>query len=427
VPRLPDARFAPDCTITVDGAPVPAHAGESVAVALLAAGRPLVARSAKYHRPRGPFCLAGTCHGCLARVEGHPNQRTCRVPCRDGLAVESQHGVPSARCDLLATLDALYARGLDHHHLMTWNGAANRAAVALSRRLAGLGTLPDRVTPRAPPPQVERFDALVVGGGPAGLGAAEQLAAAGRRVLLVESEARLGGRLRAALRLEGDPPPAWPAEVAAALDRASGEVALRATALGLWGDGGFPLAAIREDRGGRLRLVRAPHVVLATGTAALPPAIPRNDLPGVLAARGLAVALAEDGLVPGGRAAVIGDGGEASALAERLRAAGMEVRQAPDAAAAHGRSRVAAVSLGTGERIACDVLAFAGARAPASELPRAAGVPCELDPASGGFRARADARGGTGVPGLWVAGEVAGAASAVEAADAGRRAAEDAA
>ncbi|HET9599485.1 MAG TPA: 2Fe-2S iron-sulfur cluster-binding protein, partial [Anaeromyxobacteraceae bacterium] len=201
MPRLPDARFAADCTITLDGAPVPARAGESVAVALLAAGRPLVARSAKYHRPRGPFCLASTCHACLARVDGQPSQRTCRVPCRDGLAVESQHGVPSARHDLLAAVDAVYAHGLDHHHLMTWNALANRAAVAVSRQLAGVGTLPDRPPARPASPAVERFDALVVGGGPAGLGAAERLAARGRRVLLVESEARLGGRLRAALGL----------------------------------------------------------------------------------------------------------------------------------------------------------------------------------------------------------------------------------
>ncbi|HVI93236.1 MAG TPA: 2Fe-2S iron-sulfur cluster-binding protein, partial [Anaeromyxobacter sp.] len=45
MPRLP--AFAPDCTILVDGAPVRARRGEPIAVALLAAGRPLVARSAK--------------------------------------------------------------------------------------------------------------------------------------------------------------------------------------------------------------------------------------------------------------------------------------------------------------------------------------------------------------------------------------------
>ena len=55
MPRLTDPRFATDCTVTLDGHPVPARAGESVASALLAAGRQVLSRSANYHRPRGPF------------------------------------------------------------------------------------------------------------------------------------------------------------------------------------------------------------------------------------------------------------------------------------------------------------------------------------------------------------------------------------
>src|SRR5918911_3586521 len=163
MPRLPDARFAPDCTIEVDGRLIRARTGESVAVALVAAGRPLIARSVKYHRPRGAFCLAGSCHQCLARVDGEPNRRTCRTPCRSGLVVETQNALPTAAHDLLAAVDRVYAHGLDHHHLMTWSALANRAAVAASRQVAGLGRLPDRVPPRAPPALEEEFDAVVVG------------------------------------------------------------------------------------------------------------------------------------------------------------------------------------------------------------------------------------------------------------------------
>ena len=42
MPRLPD--FPEDCTISFDGRRVPARSGESIASALLAAGRPLVSR-----------------------------------------------------------------------------------------------------------------------------------------------------------------------------------------------------------------------------------------------------------------------------------------------------------------------------------------------------------------------------------------------
>src|SRR5690242_21410116 len=105
MPRLRDARFATDCTILVDGDPVPARAGESVTSALLAAGRPLLSRSAKYHRPRGPFCLAGACTACLVRADGEPNVRACRTACRAGLVVETQNALGGAARDLLGAID----------------------------------------------------------------------------------------------------------------------------------------------------------------------------------------------------------------------------------------------------------------------------------------------------------------------------------
>jgi len=425
MPRLPDPRFAPDCAIEVDGRPLPARAGESVAVALLAAGEALVARSAKYHRPRGPFCLAGTCHACLARIDGVPNRRTCRVACRPGLAVESQNALPSARRDVLGAIDLVYAGGLDVHHLATWSQPANRGAIAFSRRLAGTGTLAS-----APPPPVglaveeEPFDALVVGGGPAGLAAAEALAAAGLRLLLAESDRALGGRLRAALALPGDPPLGWASDVAAGVTRAGGQAQTGLTALGVWRDGASPLVLLRvEEEPRRLRLVRAPRLVLATGGVALPPLFPRNDLPGIFAARAVARALAEEGLVPGERALVLGDGAEAGAVAERLAAAGMTVRRAEEVTEARGRHRINSARIGGGH-VRCDTLAFAGPRAPASELARQVGAEVEREPASGGYRVRAAADGATAVRGVRAAGEVTGPMSAADAAAAGRRAGE---
>jgi sarcosine oxidase subunit alpha len=422
---LPDPRFQPDCTIEVDGRRVAARAGESVAVALLAAGRVLVARSAKYHRPRGAFCLAGSCHACLARVDGVPNRRTCRTPCHEGLSVTTQNALPTARSDVLGAIDHLFGRGLDHHHLATWNAAANRAAVAFSRRLAGLGRLPDQPPAPSPPAAVEHADALVVGAGPAGLGAAEALARAGRGVLLVEAEPVVGGRLRARLALPDDPPPGWAEASAGAVRGAGGDVACATTALGTWRDGTrLVVALLVAGDPPRLRLVRPDRLVLATGSSALPPLFPRNDRPGVYAARGLLCALAESGAVPGERAVVLGRGPEAAATADRLGAAGMEVARVEEVAEALGGRRLSGVVLPGGRRVACDTLAFAGPRAPASDLARTAGAEVALDAESGGFAVRAGVAGETSVPGVWVAGEVTGAMSAAEALGAGRRAGE---
>lgn len=63
-------------TILVDGAPMEARAGESVALALLAAGLPLTAH-----------CLMGVCCRCLCRIGGRPGELACQVTVTEGLEV----------------------------------------------------------------------------------------------------------------------------------------------------------------------------------------------------------------------------------------------------------------------------------------------------------------------------------------------------
>jgi sarcosine oxidase, subunit alpha len=430
MPRL--AGFPTDCTITLDGERIPARTGEPLASALLAAGRLVVSRSSKYHRPRGAFCLAGSCGTCLVRADGVPNRRACRTPCAQDLAVETQNAFPGARRDVLGILDAITPHGLDHHHLATWSALANRAAVSVARRLAGLGHLPSApaaLAARAAGREAaaeERFDALVVGAGPAGLAAAEALAEAGRRVLLAEQEAASGGRLRCRLGLAGEPDLSWAVRVEARVRAAGGEVARGTSALGLWHDGGAPIAALAVDGPPpRLRLARPGRIVLCTGGYPRPLAIPGGDRPGVFGGRGLAAALAEHGVLPGLRIAVVGPGEEAEALGAAFARAGARVERAASAegGSVRGHARVRALEL-PDRRIRCDAVAVASAPVPASELARELGAEIDLDAASSGFAVRASPGGATSVPGLFAAGEVAGAVDGARAAEAGRRAGE---
>ncbi len=423
MPRLPG--FDTDCTISFDGEVVPARRGEPVAGALLAAGRVVLSRSAKYHRPRGAFCLAASCAGCLVRIDGLPSQRACRTPCREGLSVESQNAIPDARHDLLGSIDRLTPRGLDHHHLATFSVSANRAAVAISRRLAGVARLPDPEALgafEARPIAEERVDALVVGAGPAGLAAAEALAEAGRRVLLADDAAAAGGRLRARLEPAGAPDLAWAGRVLAHVAAAGGEAAIGSAVVGLWSDDGAAIALVESDGPPRrLRLVRAGRVVLCPGGHPQPLEIPGADRPGVLSGRGVAAALAEHGVVPGERAAVVGEGREAIALADRLAAAGMAVeRIAAPRGRILGRARVAALAL-PGGLVRCDTLALAGPPAPATELARSLGALVAFDTVLGAFAVRAGSDGSTGIPGVLAAGETTGFLDAAGAAEAGRR------
>src|SRR5262245_58005729 len=98
MPRLPHA--ATDrITIRWEGRPVEARAGDSVAAALYAAGIRTLARSRKFHRPRG---LSGSfVAGVLARVDGVPNVRLDGTLVRDELEARAQNVWPSQRTDVL--------------------------------------------------------------------------------------------------------------------------------------------------------------------------------------------------------------------------------------------------------------------------------------------------------------------------------------
>jgi D-hydroxyproline dehydrogenase subunit gamma len=77
---------------TVDGEAVEAYPGETVATALMAAGRRLARRTAHRGAPRGVFCAIGVCHDCRMVVDGEANVRTCLAPARPGMVVHTQEG-----------------------------------------------------------------------------------------------------------------------------------------------------------------------------------------------------------------------------------------------------------------------------------------------------------------------------------------------
>ena len=79
--------------IEVDGEKTIAYEGETVAAAILAAGRRKLRYSPKNGHPRGVYCGIGLCHDCIMIVDGVPNIRTCRTPATPGCRVETQKGL----------------------------------------------------------------------------------------------------------------------------------------------------------------------------------------------------------------------------------------------------------------------------------------------------------------------------------------------
>lgn len=83
-------------TLTLDGEPVPAYAGETVAAVLIARDGMMTRRTAD-GAPRGVFCGMGVCFDCLVVVDGIPNTRACMTLVADGMRVDRQHGAGSSR------------------------------------------------------------------------------------------------------------------------------------------------------------------------------------------------------------------------------------------------------------------------------------------------------------------------------------------
>jgi NADPH-dependent 2,4-dienoyl-CoA reductase/sulfur reductase-like enzyme len=148
-------------------------------------------------------------------------------------------------------------------------------------------------------------DLLVIGAGPAGIGAALEAAGLGLSVVLVDENAAPGGRIWQALEARG----AHDSEDAAALMlirrlRASPVVAhWNASVWAIEPDG-----QVFWSQGGAAQSVLARKVLLATGTTERPLPVPGWTLPGVMTVGAAQIALKTGGLVPEGRTWVAGQG-----------------------------------------------------------------------------------------------------------------------
>lgn len=351
---------------TFDGRTVRGIAGQSIGAALHAAGIRVLSTSAKYHRPRGLYCIAGACPSCSVRVDGIPGVSACATPLRGGEVVERDRRGPSPG-PLLDRASRLAPAGFAYERLARSPGLWRRAERVLAR-LAGAGRLPE---PGAARPaggfETRRAGVVVVGGGTRGLTAAALHARAGRQVLLVERDHELGGWLLAepggrnrAAELEGEA-------------RGAGvELLTGATAIG-WYDEGL-LGVVTRDG---LLAVEPGRVVLATGSYELGLPFEDGDRPGVFLAAGAQRLLVRDGVLCGRDVVIASAEPYGTEVAALLARAGARVATVDLATAtlerAHGRHTVSGVTVrdaAGARRLRCDAVCIAAGRRPADELAR---------------------------------------------------------
>ena len=148
-------------------------------------------------------------------------------------------------------------------------------------------------------------DLLIVGAGPAGIGAALEAAGAGLSVLLLDENTAPGGRIWQALERRAPKDE----DDRSALDAIT---RLRASSVDL--RFGATVWAIEPDRqvffshNGHARTVLPRTVLLATGTTERPVPIPGWTLPGVMTVGAAQIALKTGGLLPDGQTWLAGQG-----------------------------------------------------------------------------------------------------------------------
>ena len=74
-------------TIVVDGSPLTAFRGETVAAALLASGRRSLRRTWRTGSPRGLFCAMGVCFDCVVTINERTNTRSCITYVEEGMQI----------------------------------------------------------------------------------------------------------------------------------------------------------------------------------------------------------------------------------------------------------------------------------------------------------------------------------------------------
>ena len=382
--------------------------GDTLASALLANDVRRVARSFKYHRPRGIVAAGVEEPNALVQLfEGErtvPNARMTEVTLVDGLVARSVHASPGAEFDLRAIsgwFGRLMPAGFYYKTFMASQAAWHFFEKHI-RRASGLGRAPTLPDPDRYDKQFAHCDVLVVGGGVAGLAAARVAGARGARVIVCDEQAEPGGWLLASdERVDGLPAGEWVARTLAEL-RAMPEVEVlpRTTAFGYHDHDFVTLAERRTDHlcadhlpadrraavRERLWKVRAKQVVLATGAHERPLVFARNDLPGVMLASAVSTYLRRYAVAPGRRALVFTnhDGAYDAALA--LQAVGVPVRVVdararPDGALSE-RARAAGIDILAGQVVieAIGGRALRGARVqPIDARGALTGVPARID------------------------------------------------
>ncbi|MCP4546878.1 MAG: FAD-dependent oxidoreductase [bacterium] len=253
---------------TFNGKPYHGRPGEMIATALFAAGVSVFGHHHRDQGPQGIFCANGQCSQCTVLADGRA-VKSCMVAVRPGMKVESAEGNPPLPLD---------------------------SAVGNHVRPADV-----------------QVPVLVIGGGPAGLCAAIEMAKVGVKVLIIDDKPELGGKLTLQTHgFFGSVADCWAgtrgvdigyilSDGVEEIDNI--EVWTEATAVGVFWDG---KVGVSTPDG--YKLVTPERILIAMGAREKALAFPGGDLPGVYGAGAFQTLVNRDLVRPTEKLFILGGG-----------------------------------------------------------------------------------------------------------------------
>ncbi len=277
-------------SFTFDGKKLEAYEDEIISSALIANGINIFSHHPRDGAPLGIYCANGQCSQCTVFVDGKPI-KACMTRLKAGMTIESVNGRPSLPAD---------------------NIINSEAPLHFSK-----------------PPEIET-DCLIVGGGPAGLSAAEELGRFGIKTILTDDKFHLGGKLTLQTHnFFGSKADCYAGKRGMDIAEIMTEeinryrnidIWLNSPAIGVFSDG--IVGVVRDDR---YVLVKPKTILFATGAREKSLVFPGCDLPGVYGAGAFQTLVNRDLVLPSKRLFICGGGNVGLIVAYHALQAGIEV------------------------------------------------------------------------------------------------------
>ena len=274
------------------------YEGDSLASALLANDIKIVGRSFKYHRPRGVMSCGVEESGALVTIgsgsKTDPNVRATTQELYSGLNAKGQNAFPNVNFDFGGVnnyLSRFFAAGFYYKTFMglppfEWGKGTGIWMVfeKIIRKAAGMGKASREPDPDSYEHANDFCDVLVIGSGPAGIAAAQELANKNQDVILIEQDSLLGGNNLSKKDFDAN-------LLLSKLKSSGVRVMSRTTAFGIYDNTVVgALERVTDHLSNpevklprqRFWTIRAKHIIVASGALERHVTFNNNDVPGTM-------------------------------------------------------------------------------------------------------------------------------------------------